>query len=705
MFETNPQLELAGNLLKYTDTHLFLTGKAGTGKTTFLHNLRAVSPKRMIVVAPTGVAAINARGVTIHSFFQLSFAPFIPGTIPAKEFFRFSKLKINIIRSLDLLVIDEVSMVRPDMLDAVDFVLRHFRQNDTPFGGVQLLMIGDMEQLAPVVKDDEWSILNNYYDSPFFFSSRALKQTSYVCVELKTIYRQSNDTFINMLNRIRVNQMDSALLQELNKRYQPHFNPEKEEGYIVLTTHNYQAQRINSDKLSKIKDQSFVFKAKITGNFPEYAFPTDEKLELKKGAQVMFIKNDTSPKKQYYNGKIATITSINDHLIETRSKEDDYPIAVGKEVWSNMKYTIDPDTKELKEEEDGSFEQYPLKTAWAITVHKSQGLTFEKAIIDANASFAHGQVYVALSRCKTLEGLVLSSPIAMHSVIRSGNIDEFNRYVEEKEPDEQLCRQLRTAYFTKLLIEQFSFDDIRSRFNMMLWMLNNYFRHLYPELIAQYKQSGERFQNEILTVSEQFRLQLQQLQSKSEHPEQDVYLQERIRKAAVYFLEKTTLILQDLLDHSVIQTDNKEVQKKVNEVLSHFQMDVRQKQQTLEVSKDGFSVPAYLSAKSKSLIEDDEPKPQKKKKASKESSDRSAVPNDILHPELYEQLRAWRYRKAKEQDMPAYTILSQLALIGITNRLPRHSNQLLQIPGVGKGILSRYGEEILQIVQSATASK
>src|SRR5215469_303551 len=241
--ETNPQLELANNLLKYTDTHLFLTGKAGTGKTTFLHHLKEHSPKRMIVTAPTGVAAINAKGVTIHSFFQLSFAPFVPNTKPANDFYRFSKEKINIMKSLDLLVIDEISMVRADLLDAVDYVLRHFRRNEQPFGGVQLLMIGDLEQLAPVVKDDEWSLLSSHYETPFFFDSQALKKTSYLCVELKTVYRQQDEAFITMLNRIRENRIDGALLQELNKRVQFGFHQKNEEGYIVLTTHNHQAQR------------------------------------------------------------------------------------------------------------------------------------------------------------------------------------------------------------------------------------------------------------------------------------------------------------------------------------------------------------------------------------------------------------------------------------------------------------------------------
>jgi len=699
--ETNPQLELAKNLIKYTGTHLFLTGKAGTGKTTFLHNLQKISPKRMIVVAPTGVAAINAKGVTVHSFFQLNFAPFIPGTNPASDFFRFSKEKINILRSLDLLIFDEISMVRADLLDAVDYVLRHFRRNQQPFGGVQLLMIGDLEQLAPVVKDDEWSLLKSHYETPFFFDSQALKKTSYVCVELKTVYRQSNEDFINILNRIREKKADQTLLQDLNKRYLPNFNPNNDEGYITLTTHNIQAQRINSNRLAKINDKSYIYEARIAGNFPEYSFPTDEKLELKKGTQVMFVKNDPSPEKRYYNGKIAIITRIENNLIETQSKEDERPIIVEKVEWSNMKYTIDPDTKELQEEEEGSFEQYPLKTAWAITIHKSQGLTFDKAIIDANSSFAHGQVYVALSRCRTLEGLVLSSPVNARSIIRSENIDNFARYTEENEPNEQKYLSLRKEYFEKMLVEQFSFNIAQTRFNSIRWLLNDHFKNLYPELLNQYIQADERFKEDILSVSEKFQSQLQQILSKTENPEENNFLQERIKKAAPYFLEKINLILQNLLDKTVVETDNKETRKIVNNALDLLQTEIRQKQKTLEVCLNGFNVPNYLETKSKAAIEDENLRKKKKEKSAKGTFSKAYVPEDILHKELYEQLRSWRNELAQSQNVPVYIILSQMALIGITNLLPQTSKQLLQIPGVGKGILSRYGEEILEMVQDS----
>jgi len=702
--EINPQLELANNLLKYTDSHLFLTGKAGTGKTTFLHHLKENSPKRMIVVAPTGVAAINAKGVTIHSFFQLSFAPFVPGVKPANEFFRFSKEKINIMRSLDLLVIDEISMVRADLLDAIDYVLRHFRRNELPFGGVQLLMIGDLQQLAPVAKEDEWNLLKNHYETPFFFDSQALKKTSYLCVELKSVFRQTEEVFINMLNRIRENKIDHALLQELNKRYQPDFNPENDEGYIILTTHNYQAQRINTDKLEKIKDKSYAYQAKITGNFPEYSFPTDEKLELKKGAQVMFVKNDLATEKRYYNGKIAVITYIEDNRIEAQGNEDAYPVIVEKAVWSNMKYTIDPDTKELLEEEEGTFEQYPLKTAWAITVHKSQGLTFDKAIIDARASFAHGQVYVALSRCRTLDGLVLSSPVNANSVIRSSDIDAFVHDTKKKEPNELQFQNLRKAYFTKMLFEQFSYSGIQSRFNTMRWLLKEHFRNLYPELINQYTQAEERFRNEILNVSEQFQSQLEQLLAKTENPEEEAFLQERIKKAAVYFIEKTNLILKELLDKTIVETDNKDIRKRVNNALGLFQTEIRQKQKTLEICLTQFTVPAYLSAKSKASIEEEIPKQKKKEKVAQSTSSKIIASKDILHPELYAQLRSWRFLLAQEQNVPAYVILSQMALIGITNLLPQDAAQLIRIQGVGKITLEKYGEEILEMVQEYVQS-
>ena len=377
--ENNPELQLAWQFIENTGTHLFLTGKAGTGKTTFLRKLKELSPKRMVVLAPTGIAAINANGGTIHSFFQLSFAPFVPETTfnSAQTHYRFSKEKRNIIRSMDLLVIDEISMVRADLLDAVDAALRRYRNRDKPFGGVQLLMIGDLQQLAPVVKDSEWELLNKYYDTPYFFASRALKQTSYVTIELKKVYRQSDTFFLSLLNKIRENKADDEVLNELNRRCHPGFHPSKEEGYIRLTTHNYQAQQVNDRELASLLGRAYRFRAVVEKNFPEYSYPADEVLILKEGAQIMFLKNDTSPEKKYYNGMIGEVISVDETTIMVCGKGSTNQFRLLPEEWTNCKYVLNEETKEITEEVEGTFKQYPVRLAWAITIHKSQGLTFD----------------------------------------------------------------------------------------------------------------------------------------------------------------------------------------------------------------------------------------------------------------------------------------------------------------------------------------
>ncbi len=425
----NTQLQLAFDFIQYTHKNIFLTGNAGTGKTTFLHKLKKDTFKRMVVVAPTGVAAINAGGVTIHSFFQMPFGPNIPLELNDTSNFnekqtsrirtnlhKFNREKIRIIKSLDLLVIDEISMLRADLLDGIDEVLRRFKNRYKPFGGVQLLMIGDMHQLAPVVKEDEWQILKTHYETVFFFSSKALKETSYVAIELKYIFRQSDEKFINLLGKVRQNKLDKTSFDELNDSYKPGFENEEHDGYIILTTHNAKAKTINEKRLAKVTLQSRTFIAETDGDFPEYTYPTEYELELKIGAQVMFVKNDIKASKEYYNGKIGKITGFEEESVFVKCPEDEDPIEVNKLSWENIRYEINEETKEIQETVVGKFVQYPLKLAWAITIHKSQGLTFDKAIIDAQAAFAFGQVYVALSRCRTLEGMVLSSRISASSI-------------------------------------------------------------------------------------------------------------------------------------------------------------------------------------------------------------------------------------------------------------------------------------------------
>ncbi len=448
----NNDLQFAFDFVKYTNRNIFLTGRAGTGKTTFLHDLKKSSPKRMIVVAPTGVAAINAGGVTLHSFFQLPFHPYVPTFYlpqnnpgnPAEQKdpagYKMSREKINIIKSLDLLVIDEISMVRADTLDAVDSALRRYKNRYLPFGGVQLLMIGDLQQLAPVVRDEDREILDKYYDSSFFFGSRALCSTDFVTIELKHIYRQSDQVFINLLNKVRDNHVDTEVLNELNKRYIPDFDPDSDGGYITLTTHNSQSQALNDSKLEKLPGRSHSFKATIQDEFPEFSYPTSSELFLKAGAQVMFVKNDISGDKLFFNGKIGKVEKFEDDKIVVKCPDDDFPIRVEMAEWQNMKYSLDEDTKEIQETVIGTFSQYPLKLAWAITIHKSQGLTFDRAVIDACAAFAHGQVYVALSRCRTLNGLVLSTRINQRSIIDNPAISEFvNEKIQTQPGQEQLA--------------------------------------------------------------------------------------------------------------------------------------------------------------------------------------------------------------------------------------------------------------------------
>ena len=699
--QMNEQFDLAFNFLQNTGTHLFLTGKAGTGKTTFLKRLKEVSPKRMIVVAPTGVAAINAGGVTIHSFFQLPFGPYIPsvgaaGNQSNNYSNKFSRDKINIIRSLDLLVIDEVSMVRADLLDAISDVLCRYKDRTKPFGGVQLLLIGDLQQLAPVAKDEDWNLLKDHYASTFFFDSKALSESTYFSIELTHVYRQSDSVFINLLNNIRENCFDDETLQQLNRRYIPDFNPDDKQGYITLTTHNYQAQQINNRKLAELPGKSYRFTAEINNDFPEYSYPTDDNLELKCGAQVMFVKNDSSGDHRYYNGKIGKIVFINPNKI-TVVGEDGNEIQVEKETWSNVKYTINQETKEITETIAGTFSQYPLKTAWAITIHKSQGLTFEHAIIDASAAFSHGQVYVALSRCKTLEGLVLSSPITRNAMIKDLRIQEFSSSVAEKQPGKEQLEKAQQHYFEELVTELFNFGSIQQRLQYAAYMVYTYLQKLYPELNTQYANTRDAFRSVITEVGGRFQQQLSRMISENPNYLQDEMIQERVRKGVAYFIEHIDSLCSSLEENSAVEIDNKESRKAVNNAISKFTEELHLKQETLKACKEGFSIARYLSAKSKASIEP----PAAAKKRSERSSQpaKAIISNDILHPELYNSIKRWRYELATEKELPPYTILQQKALLGIVNTLPTNSRELLAIPGIGKKVIENYGSILLGLVE------
>ena len=710
--ENNPELQLAWQFIENTGTHLFLTGKAGTGKTTFLRRLKEQSPKRMVILAPTGIAAINAGGVTIHSFFQLSFAPFVPETTfnSSQTHYRFSKEKRNIIRSMDLLVIDEISMVRADLLDAIDSALRRYRDREKPFGGVQLLMIGDLQQLAPVVKENEWEMLKNYYETPYFFASRALRETVYMTIELKTVYRQSDTFFLSLLNKIRENQADDEVLNELNRRYQPGFRPRKEEGYIRLTTHNYQAQKVNDNELASLPGQTYSFRAEIDGTFPEYLYPADEVLTIKAGAQIMFLKNDPSSEKRYYNGMIGEVAAVNDAGMIVRGKDNGDEFQLLPEEWGNYKYVLNEETKEITEEIEGTFRQYPIRLAWAITIYKSQGLTFERAIIDARNSFAHGQTYVALSRCKTLEGMVLESPLRREAIISDSTVDDFTKEVERNKPGNRQLHDMQKAYFFDLLSDLFNFYSLDQAYKRLLRLIDEDLYKLYPKQLAEYKELAPHIKEKIVEVSQRFRNQYTRLINGSDDYAADQGLQERVRSGAGYFRKELEPV-RALFEKTNMPLDNKELRKQLNERLQALDDALWIKESLLEAMMgQPFTVTGYLKLKAKvtlSLEDDSSPKAPKEKRERKGRKERTRssskakveVPTDILYPELYRTLSEWRAAKAREVSLPAYIIMQQKALMGIVNLLPDTPEALEAIPYFGAKGVQKYGLEILGIIR------
>ena len=707
--QQNQQLDLAFNFVQYTNRHLFLTGKAGTGKTTFLHNLKNQSYKRMIIVAPTGVAAINAKGVTIHSFFQIPFGPYIPFLYTDKkndpkieknslrEYKKINREKRNIIKTLDLLIIDEISMVRADLLDAIDEILRKFKDQQKPFGGCQLLMIGDIQQLAPVVKDDEWQILKAYYDTMYFFSSKALLSTQYECIELKYIYRQSDQYFVEILNKIRDNKANEETINALNKRYVSNLSSEETDGYIILTTHNFKALEINNRKLSILPGTEKVFTAKIKGDFPEYSFPTEFELKLKTGAQVMFVKNDITGNKSYYNGKIGKIIDFDEDQIIVQCQEDDCPIIVEKVSWENTKYQIDKETSEINEEVTGVFSQYPLKLAWAITIHKSQGLTFDKAIIDAADSFAHGQVYVALSRCRTLEGLILSTPIYSQSIKNDTAVTAFSKNSEQNNPGPQQLDSAKNDFQKILINEAFNFENIQYKIFYCLKKLKEAGDLIIDNPLSDYYKMNELYKKEIISVNEKFSMQIEHYCKTNANIEKNEALQARIIKAASYFIEKLKVIIEDTLISRDIVTDNKLIRKEINTALEQLGTEIKIKTFCLTPLKLGFNLQEFLKSRAKAQLEI-----FSLKKVTPENRKVKTSSSIEVH-ELFELLKRWRHEKAMEMGLPHYMILHQKALHDLTNIRPSDLKLLKFITGFGKKKIEQYGIEIIDLINSYCA--
>jgi hypothetical protein len=691
---SNHKLELAANFLNNTGKNLFLTGKAGTGKTTFLRNLRQTTHKRMVVVAPTGVAAINAGGVTIHSFFQLPFGPLIPshyieGTpVQSDAMFRFNREKLNIIRSLDLLVIDEISMVRSDLLDAIDGVLRRFKSKSQPFGGVQVLMIGDLQQLAPVVKEADWNILKDYYSGPFFFQSKVMEHYPVDTIELTHIYRQSDDKFISILNQIRENRISIQTIETLNSRYIPNFK--QTEGYITLCSHNRQADYINEQKLLGIPLSPVIFKAQVEGEFPEMSYPNDAELLLKPGAQVMFVKNDNSRDKLYYNGKIGRIERISDGVVYVMCQGEEKAIAVVQAEWQNYKYSLNPSTNEIEESIVGKFMQIPLKTAWAITIHKSQGLTFEKAIIDAGAAFAHGQVYVALSRCKTLEGMVLSSPIDTNSVITNHAVDNFISQSVNNQPTTDRLYRYRIEYEWELVSDLFGFVPLWKRLLYLDRELRENSSVVFGSMPSILNDIIGKYREVILDIASKFDIQLKQLFAHNKSVADNPLLHERIVKASRYFHDKLQSLVTPLFENAQVDTDNKLLQKTINEQILRIENEYTIRINCLASCFESFTISSYLNARSVSNIE--------KAKTNKKQVNQSEV-NISKHPALYRILRDWRNSIARENLQPAYVVMQTKTITDIADTLPHSIKELAKIKGLGARRVDMYGKELLMIVR------
>lgn len=690
--EPNSEIKLASQIIEKTSQNLYLTGKAGTGKTTFLKWLKESSTKRMIILAPTGIAAINAGGMTIHSFFHFPLSPFIPhhGFPDSKRnISRFNKDKIQIIKTLDLLVIDEVSMVRADILDAIDATLRRFRDHSRPFGGVQLLLIGDLQQLSPVVKQNEWQLLKDHYSTPYFFSSIALQEAGYLTVELKKVYRQSDEVFLNLLGKIRRGEATSEVIAELNRRYIPDFKPSPDKGYIRLTTHNHLAEEINRRELELLPGEAISYSAQVDGDFPEMLFPTSSSLTLKKDAQVMFLRNDND--KGYYNGMTGKIVALSEKSVTVRPIGKDHNIEVETTVWETSKYTLDEESGEIKEDVVGFFRQLPLKPAWAITIHKSQGLTFDNAIIDASLSFAHGQTYVALSRCRSLEGMVLEKPLSVASVIIDPVVESFYHKHSCDIPDEDRLNHLKNEYLFECLDSLFSFIQLRKDFDQLHRIASEYLHRDYPILLQKFGHVEKQLK-EFERISESFSRQYRSLNVATP------MFAERISKGCTYFAEHIAPFTA-VVDETPKQTDNKTVTSRLDTILSTLKEALFIKQSLLKAFKDyPFTANNFLKAKSKAVIEYQ--KTLQTKKTGRERKNRqTAMSADIVNPALYEALQNWRRLEMAERNVPAFVIAPNRALIWIAANMPRTIKHLAETPGIGKKKIQEYGQILLSIVE------
>ena len=700
----NPQLELAARYVNETGVSVFLTGKAGTGKTTFLRHIASTTPKRHVVLAPTGVAAVNAGGVTIHSFFQLPFCPYLPDVKDLVTEYQMPdshkqlrKNKLDVIRTLDLLIIDEISMVRADLLDAVDAALRRYRRSSRPFGGVQLLMIGDVQQLAPVVTDEERPYMERVYPSPFFFHSKALARLGYVTVQLATVYRQQDPRFLSLLNNIRDGRFDTSTLAALNSRVKPSDFRSPTSAHrpdsILLTTHNYQADAVNRQRMEALPDESRTFEAEVKGNFPASSAPTDTPLILKRGARVMFVKNDSSGGHRYYNGKLATVVDFveDDKALFVKVTDDEgEDILVGREQWENMRYELDGKDNQIKQTLDGTFSQYPLRLAWAVTVHKAQGLTFDRMQVDLSQAFTYGQAYVALSRCRSLEGLTLLKPVTPAAAFASPDIERFNASLTSPEAAVSQFDTFRSQYFFDLLLELFDFGVLQHEMEAEESLFSAHLRSTYPQHVATLAAVNTQQVASLVDVAERFRRQILAIG-------QGPQLADRVDKACDYFLGCLADIDGKVNPLLQVNVDNKEVAGRLKELADRYREAMGLKQTLLEATRrDGFDTARYLKAKVDFTLRDNS-RPKSRRK------DYGEVYADSRHPRLVQLLTVWRRNEADEQGVTPSAVLSQRSLLAIADSLPADTAALLRTPGVGRVKVGRYADDLLRIVRDYCA--
>ena len=785
MIEKDERFTLAERYVEETGVSVFLTGKAGTGKTTFLKEIVRQTSKRFAVVAPTGVAAINAGGVTIHSFFQLPLCPYLPDVKELVTEYQMPermrslrKERVKILRTLDLLIIDEISMVRADIMDAIDDILRRYRRNDRPFGGVQLLMIGDIQQLPPVVKESEKPYMEQVYSSPFFFNSKVLQRLPYVTIQLEKVHRQSDKIFLDILNEVRsgmpseaalqelnkrlpyvtiqlekvhrqsdkifldiLNEVRSgmpseAALQELNKRLNPRFVPPEDERWIRLTTHNAQADSVNEAKMNALQTDEATFEAQVEGIFPENAYPAETKLRLKEGAQVMFVRNDTSGEARYYNGKIATVEKVKPQLIV--KDEAGESIVVTTEKWENIRYGLNEETGEIEGIVDGTFEQVPLRPAWAVTIHKSQGLTFDHVIIDAGAAFSFGQVYVALSRCRTLEGIVLTTPITRRCTFTSEEVSAFESSREPVTETSLKLPAMAKEYFTSTLCDAFDLQRLRYLYNRVNRIYQVNLSNLYPDQADRFNTvgagnsaltgllAGESGNNNesapktfvgirsLSDTAQKFQKQLRHIASTihSGAAEDSPLLRERVAKACEYFRKELKPLASFAAPLTLIEIDDKEVKKTFKAAAEEFLSELRF-HLTLygTILADGFSTKAYHKLKTDNELSDAKSLKTLARSFSETSAgtlrqaqrpDESDTYSGSIHPELAQALVDWRREKYKKDNVPAYVILHQKTLLAIADIAPTTKEELLAVKGFGKSKCEIYGDEILEIVRKTT---